>query len=165
MSMNGAYLRVTPGELAQVLEDPEWAWGFANDIQEHEEEAVLEPDSARYFSTERAWDLLGFLLRRSGFPVDVVQGEEPVPGAGDWGYGPPQYLTVEQVREASDGLGRLTYDELIADVARVELAAAEIYPQITDTAALDWAREAFAPLVEFFRSAAYAGHAVVVWID
>jgi hypothetical protein len=45
----------------------------------------------------QTWDLLGFLLRRSAFPVDIVHGEEPL-AADDWGYGPPQYLTPDRVR-------------------------------------------------------------------
>ncbi|MGW2397384.1 YfbM family protein [Kitasatospora sp. NPDC001664] len=161
MSMNGEYLRVTPEELARALEDPEWAWDFADEAQDRS----AEEDGGRFFSTHRAWDLLGFLLKRSGFPVDVVHGEEPMPGAEDWGYGPPRHLTVAQVRSAAEGLERLSYDELIADVVQAELDATEIYPQIDDTASLDWAREAFTPLVDFFRTAASAGHAVLVWID
>ncbi len=165
MSMNGEYLRVTPAELDRALKDPEWAWGLVEEIQDARAEGEPAPAEARHFTTHQTWHLLGFLLQRSTFPVDVVHGEEPL-ATDDWGYGPPQYLTPERVQLAADTLHRTTYDQLIQGVDPSELAKAEVYPQIWDSpASLEWASDLFTPLTEFFRGAASAGHAMLIWID
>ncbi|WP_405427836.1 DUF1877 family protein [Streptomyces erythrochromogenes] len=89
MSMNGEYLRVTPAELERALVDPEWALDLADEIQAAQEGGEPVPAEARHFTTHQAWHLLGFLLQRSAFPVDIVHGEEAL-AFGDRGYGPPR---------------------------------------------------------------------------
>ncbi|MET9119675.1 YfbM family protein [Streptomyces longwoodensis] len=165
MSMNGEYLRVRRAELDQALKDPAWALDLAAAIQDAQEELEPAPQEARYFTTHQTWDLLGFLLRRSAFPVDIVHGEKPL-AADDWGYGPPRYLTHDRVRLAADTLHRTTYDRLIQGVDPSELAKAEIYPRFWDSpTSLEWARDLFTPLTEFFRGAASTGHAMLIWLD
>lgn len=165
MSMNGEYLRVTAGELARALEDPEWALDFVSDVQDAEGEET-EPAEARHFTTHQTWNLLGFLLKRSAFPVDIIFGEELIPEADGWGYEPPRYLTVDRVQLAAGRLHGMDYDELIHGVDHAELAAAEVYPRTWDSpASLEWARDLFTPLTEFFEAAASADHAMVIWLD
>ncbi|MFC9607400.1 YfbM family protein [Streptomyces niveus] len=165
MSMNGEYLRVTPAELDRALKDPEWALDLAEEIQDAQKEHAPAQNEARHFTTHQTWDLLGFLLRRSAFPVDIVHGEEPL-AADDWGYGQPQDLTPDRVRLAADILHQKTYDQLIQGVDPSELAKAGIYPQIWDSpASLEWARDLFNPLTEFFQGAASTGHAMLIWLD
>ena len=165
MSMNGEYLRVTPAELERVLTDPEWALELAEEIQDAEEESETALAEARHFTTHQTWHLLEFLLQRSAFPVDIVHGEEPL-ATDDWGYGPPQYLTPDRVHLAADILHQTAYDQLIQDVDPSELTKAEIYPQIWDSpTSLEWARDLFTPLTEFFRAAASTGHAMLMWLD
>lgn len=124
------------------------------------------PAEARHFTTHQTWNLLGLLLKRSDFPVDIVFGEVLIPDADDWGYDPPRYLTVARVRLAAGRLNRMTYDDLIRDVDHNELAAAEVYPRIWDSSASqEWARDLFVPLAEFFQAAASAEHAMVIRLD
>lgn len=184
MSMIGEYLRMTPAELSRAIADPQWALDHAEQIQESEESdgsdeseqpeearpsqgsSSSSPAAARHFTTYKMWDMLGFLLRRRGFPVDVVQGEEPFTDEEDWGYGPPRFLTVERVRLAASELSRLSYDDLIGGVSPEELSTAEVYPGRWDSpASLEWARDCFGQLSEFFHAAADAGDAVLVWLD
>ncbi|MFD4700033.1 YfbM family protein [Streptomyces niveus] len=165
MSMNGEYLRVTPAELDRALKDPEWTLDLAEEIQNAQKDHAPAQNEARHFTTHQTWDLLGFLLRRSAFPVDIVHGEEPL-AADDWGYGQPQYLTPDRVRLAADILHQKTYDQLIQGVDPSELAKAGIYPQIWDSpTSLEWARDLFTPLTEFFQGAASTGHAMLIWLD
>ncbi|MER5483635.1 YfbM family protein [Streptomyces sp. NPDC002812] len=165
MSMNGEYLRITPEELTRALKDPEWALDLAEEIQDAQEDNET-PAEDRHFTTHQTWNLLDFLLKRSAFPVDIVHGEESFAEADDWGYGPPGYVTVDRVRLAADTLTQMTYDQLIQGIDHSELAAAEIYPQIWDSpTSLDWARDLFTPLTEFFQAAAADGHAMVIWLD
>ncbi|MFJ9061846.1 hypothetical protein [Streptomyces sp. NPDC102409] len=49
---------------------------------------------------------------------------------------------------------------------RAELAAAEICPQVWDSpVSLEWGRDLFPSLAEFFQAAASADHAVANWLD
>jgi hypothetical protein len=165
MSMIGEYFRVTASELERALRDPEWALDFIDETRDAEEESAPSLAEARHFSTYKTWDLLGFLLRRSDCPVDVVHGEEPLGEAEDWGYGPPCYLPVERVRLGAEALGRMSYDQLIANVDRQELVTADVYPQGWDsTDSLDWARDWYSGLAQFLGVAACEGQAVIVWL-
>ncbi|MER7623461.1 YfbM family protein [Streptomyces sp. NPDC126503] len=166
MSMIGEYFRVTAAELGRSMDDPDWALDYIDEIRDLEEEAEPSPAMARHFSTYQTWHLLGFLLKRSGFPVDVIHGEEALEKADDWGYGPPRYLTTDRVRLGAEALSGLTYDQLLNGVDPAELNTAEIYPLIWDDhASLEWARDWFAGLTEYFKAAAREGHAVIIWLD
>ncbi|GHD84829.1 DUF1877 family protein [Streptomyces naganishii] len=85
MSMIGEYLRVTAAELDRAIQDPDWALDFAEGVQDAEEESGPAPTEARRFSTSKTWDMLGFLLTRADFPVDIIHGEEPFAEDEDWG--------------------------------------------------------------------------------
>ncbi|MGW1888508.1 YfbM family protein [Streptomyces sp. NPDC001970] len=166
MSMIGEYFRVTAAELERAIQDPDWALDLIEETQDAQEQPEPPPAEARHFSTYKTWDLLGFLLRRSGFPVDVVHGEEPFAETEDWGYGPPRYLPADRVRLGAEALRRTTYDRLIKAVDPHELNAAEVYPLGWDTPeSLEWARDWYAGLTEFFEAAARDGDAMLVWLD
>jgi hypothetical protein len=89
MSMIGGYVRLTPADLDRALSDPEWACEYADDLRDTEYETEPDIGQARCHDIDKTWHALGFLLRRLRFPVDIVFGEEPVPGATNCGYGPP----------------------------------------------------------------------------
>lgn len=166
MSMIGEYLRLAPAELERAVEDPEWAWDFAGQIRDVEEDGESAEHGARHFSTYQTWDLLGYLLRQHTFPVDIVHGEEPFADGEDWGYGPPRFLPPHRAQLAAEALGRLTYDDLIHGVDHRDVQAAKVYPLGWDEpASLEWARDRFEALAAFFEAAATAGDAVLVWLD
>ncbi|MFF4652716.1 DUF1877 family protein [Streptomyces sp. NPDC001380] len=111
------------------------------------------------------WDVLGFLLRRAAFPVDVVHGDEPVTD-DDWGYGPPMCLPADRVRFAAGNLDRVGYDDLVRGVDPAELGRAGVYPLIWDRPeSLEWARGRYDSLAAFFSAAARAGDALLIWLD
>ncbi|MEU0274039.1 YfbM family protein [Streptomyces sp. NPDC006307] len=161
MSMIGEYVRLTPAELERALGDPAWAWEFVEELRD------AEPADARCHSTDKAWDAVGFLTRRAGFPVDIVHGEQAVPWDEHWGYGPPRYLTPDQVRAAAEVMAATEGDRLTAGVGPADLAREQVYPatiwergETLDHVVLHY--EALRP---FFRDAAGAGDAVMVWIS
>lgn len=83
------------------------------------------------FDPDKMGHALDLLLRRAGFPVDVVLGEEEMPGAeGDWSYGPPRCLTPEQVRAAAEALAATPPARLTEGVPPAGLAAAGVHPAI-----------------------------------
>lgn len=166
MSMIGEYFRVTAAELARAVQDPDWALDFIEETEDAQEESDPPPAEARHFSTAKTWDLLGFLLRRAGFPVDVVHGEDRFAETEDWGYGPPRYLPAERVRRGAEALARTPYDQLLVGVDPRELTEAGVYPLGWDTPdSLEWGRDHYAGLTRFFEAAARDGDAVLVWLD
>lgn len=167
MSMIGEYVRVTPAELERVLGDPEGAPGLVGRLVEADLRRPRTPSAARSLGIGTAWDALGFLLRRVGFPVDIARGEEPVPGADDWGYGPPRHLAADRVGEAAEALAKVSGEELVAGVTPRELADADVYPGVLwrRGESLDHVRGHYEALVPFFAAAARDGDAMLVWRD
>ncbi|GGV15596.1 hypothetical protein GCM10010245_26990 [Streptomyces spectabilis] len=162
--MIGEYLRVTAAELEQAIQDPDWALGFAEEVQDAEEETELASADARHFSTYKSWDLLRFLLARAEFPVNVIHGEEPF--AEDWGYGPPRYLRPERVRLTAEALRETSYAKLISGVDPAELTSAEAYPLGgSEPGSLERGRPWYDGLTQFFEAVARADDAVLIWLD
>ena len=69
-------------------------------IRDAEFAQALPTAQARHLSTEKAWHVIDYILGRARFPVQIVYGEEDLPGIADddWSYGPPSYLTPDRVR-------------------------------------------------------------------
>lgn len=161
MSMNGEYLRLRPDELARALRDPEWL----DELLESVYEGEAEDAETRHAESGQAWAAIGFLLTRRGFPVDIVHGEADLPH-DDWGYGPPRYLAPDRVRLAADALATVSFDDLVRGLEPSAFQEADIYPfggGMED--AFPFVQEWFEPLVPFFRDAADAGDALVVWVS
>lgn len=159
MSMIGEYARLTPAELDRAVREPGWVQKFIEELAEGTPERCLDVD--------KAWDSLGFLLRRIDFPVDIVYGGETVPGAEEWGYGPIRYLTAEQVRTAAAALAVTPSEALVRDVLVAELAEANLYPRIAkdDELWLTYVVDNYEGLIPFFQAAARDGDAMLVWLD
>lgn len=165
MSMIGQYLRLTRAELERALHDPGWAAAYAHELYDREDAAAV----ARVHETDKAWHALDFLLKRRGFPVDVVFGEAdmPWPEAEDWGYGPPRLLTADRVRAAADALEDHAPDRLTDGVTPADLAAANVYPQTVWERGEepDWVAAHWAGLAKYLRAAAREGDAMLLWIS
>ncbi|MFG3496781.1 YfbM family protein [Streptomyces sp. NPDC047886] len=167
MSMIGTFVRLTPTELDRAVRDPGWAQDHVDELIEAELDDGPEGAGVRCHDIDKAWHALDFLLRRVAFPVDIVHGEEEIPEAEDWGYGPPRYLTPERVRVAADALSRIPHQTLIEGVTPTDLARADIYPHsIWERGeSLDYVTSHYQALVPFFQAAARDGHGMLVWID
>ncbi|HEX6870229.1 MAG TPA: YfbM family protein [Micromonosporaceae bacterium] len=164
--MNGEYVRLTPGQMSRAIDDPMWALDLVREIRAAEDGADLALTTARYLTTDKAWQAIAFLLERAQFPIDIVYGEGQFADDVDWGYGPPGYLTAEQVRAAAEALLAINFDIITSGVSRASLAQADVYPQIWDEPdSLDWVRACYEPLVAFFADAAMLGDALLVWLD
>ncbi|WP_121830390.1 YfbM family protein [Streptomyces sp. S1] len=167
MSMIGEYARLTPAELDRAIHDPDWAQEFVDELIEAELDATPKASEARCHDVDKAWHALDFLLRRIDFPVDIVHGEEEIPEAEDWGYGPPQFLSPERVRTAAEALATTPYEALVEGVHPIDLAKAEIYPTIVweRGESLDYVTTHYQALVPFFQAAADAGDAILIWLN
>lgn len=165
--MIGEYARLTPSELERAVADPGWAQEF---IEELIDAGMDEPGASqpRCLDVDKAWDALALMLRRIDFPVDIVHGEDEIPGADDWGYGPPRYLTPEQVRAAAAALAGTPTDVLARNVTAADLARAGLYPGIAVDEAEQRVKDVvhhYRALVPFFEGAARDGDAMMIWLD
>ncbi|MFD7629953.1 YfbM family protein [Streptomyces sp. NPDC059851] len=166
MSMIGEYVRLGPADFERALREPEWAQDFVAALFDAERDVPPVPSRARCHSTDKTWHALSFLLARTGFPVDVVHGDEEVPDAGDWGCAPPRYLTPERVAAAADAMAGTPHPALLDGVTPRDLAAAEVYPVVVweRGESLEWVTDHYRHLARFFRAAARDGDAVLMWI-
>ncbi|MER5772375.1 DUF1877 family protein [Streptomyces sp. NPDC001985] len=166
MSMIGQYARLSPAELDRAVRHPDWAWEF---VEEHLGAAAGDGASGaggRLHSTGKMWHALEYLLRLRGVGVDVVHGEEEVPGAEDWGYGPPRMIGPERVIAAAGAMAGITPEGLVEGVAPAELADAGVYPYAGGGPGgrLDDAASAYRDLAVFVGAAARLRHGLLVWI-
>lgn len=171
--MNGNWLRVTPAELARAKDDLDWAYSLV--------QAAMDAEDERLSGTGKAWHAFDFLLQRRGIDPEIVYGAEAFVDtpdvepdddeyveefAHDWGYGPPRYLTPDQVSSASAVLATLTEQDLSDGVDQAELDRAEVYPMIWDRPdQLGWVTHNLPYAQQFFTAAAREGDAVICWLD
>jgi hypothetical protein len=167
MSMIGEYARLTPAELDHAVRDSGWAQEFVYELIDAEVDGDPHASQLRCLDIDKAWDSPSFLLRRVSFPVDIVHGEEELPEADDWGYGPPRYLTPEQVRTAAVALAATPSHTLIGSATVRELAQADLYPSITedDEQWLAYVAHHYEALTPYFQAAAQDGDAMIIWLD
>ncbi|MDT3723966.1 YfbM family protein [Streptomyces sp. DSM 41972] len=158
---------MTAAEFERAVGDPGRAYERVQELTGQEWDVDLPGDRARRFETDKMWHALDFLLRRVGFPVDVVFGEERIPGADDWSYGPPRCLTPEQVRTAAEAFSATPPARLTEGVTPADPAAAEICPTIVRERGepLDEVTAHYEALVPYFRGAARDGDGVLLRIS
>lgn len=158
--MIGEYIRLAPGDLEKALSDPEWARSLIDELWDAED-AGNEQD-IRLLDVDKAWHGLALVLDRAGVSTAVVFGDEQVPGADDWGYGPPSSLRPERVAELAAVLRSLDLQEAVE--AFVE---ADIYPQgiWNEADSGQYLARHLERLTTFFGAAADAGMGMLVWLD
>lgn len=191
MSINAKYRRIKPQELAEFQRDPSSiAAFFGTDKldrmlgdEDFDEGAYLdEPspvdDPERLFDLTNSWMAVHYLLTgeitfasQSKTPpplVYVVMGGTPISDE-DVGYGPPRFLTPEQVKEAADSLSDLDPEDLRGRFNVTAYNAAGGYPRMSATgweqADLEPLLEEYADLRRFFKEAAEQGDALLLWSD
>lgn len=168
--MYGEWLRVTPAQLARAKGDLAWAFDLAEQAGDDEGEREPAVAERRSFGTDKTWHALEYLLERGGFPVSIIFGEEtfvddPEDPDADWGYGAPQYLTPERVRQAAVALAALTEEALLGGVEQAELEREQIYPMVWDRPdELSWAISYLPDIKAYFAAAATSGDALICWI-
>lgn len=177
VGMYGEWLRVSVAELDRAKVDLPWAHGLALRVEESEHppgQHLDPPDVAgvRSFGTDKTWHALAYLLARREFPVSIIYGEEsfvddPDDPEADWGYGPPSYLTPDQVRRASEALADLTEEDLLDGVNSDELQREKIYPEVWDRGPeeLQWSVCHLPWVKVYFQAAAQSGDAIICWIS
>jgi hypothetical protein len=169
--MYGEWLRVTPADLERALANLGWARELVDELDEADTGHDKDVSERRRFGTDKTWHAMDYLLTRQGFPISIIYGEksfvdDPDDVDSDWGYGPPHYLTVAQVRQAADALAEFTEEQLLDGVHQLDLERADIYPAIWDRPGeLAWAVCYLPDAQTYFEAAAKAGDAIICWIE
>lgn len=163
MSMIANYRRVKDSELARVCANPESIGEFLYADANHDESRTLDID--------KSWHAIHFLLNDSPWDgeyplVCVVLGGESI-GDQDVGYGPARFLTSPQVKDVANAIGQIDAWELLDKFDSEQLNDAEIYPHGWRDAPKerDYIRQYYLSLAEFFRAAADADDAMILYLN
>ena len=164
MSMIGNYRRVNEATLTAVCGNPDSISDFLYaDDEEHSNDTYLDID--------KAWHAIHFLLNDSqwegSYPlVCVVLGGECI-GDQDVGYGPARFLTPQQVKEVAVAINDIPTAKLLEKFDADRMNQEEIYPQgwSDSPEEREYIEQNYSSLVTFFRSAADAGDAMIVYLN
>ncbi|RPF21303.1 uncharacterized protein DUF1877 [Myceligenerans xiligouense] len=161
--MIGEYMRLAPGDFGKATSDPAWAWDLVDEFLE----ADGDGGDPRLFDVDKAWHGLAFVLERAELPDAAIFGDDAVPGAGDWGYGPPSSLTSARVGELAAALSALDPREAVRAVPASAFATAGIYPKELwdDPGWAAYLSGHLERLTKFFCEAADASMGMLVWLD
>ncbi|MFO0811330.1 MAG: YfbM family protein [Gemmataceae bacterium] len=163
MSMIGNYRRVTMQELAALRVNPASVIAF-----------LYPADNApfpagRHLDIDKAWHAIHFLLNGDAWDgdrplMDAVLGGTAL-GEEDVGYGPARYLEPDEVREVAQALDDLPEFELLERFDAAALNDADIYTPPWSDADREYVGDNYSAMAEFFRKAAEAGDAMLLYLN
>lgn len=163
VSMTGNYIRISPTQLSEFQGKPDSVVDFIFT-------RTYDTEDDRQIDIDKTWHGIHFLLTGDpwkGEPplFNAVMGGKQI-GTEDPGYGPPRYLTPDQVRDVAQALSEIHASDLRSRFDPERFAREDIYPNIWDEGeeALDYLMDYYVELVRFFSSAAAAGDAVLLCI-
>ena len=163
MSMTGQLYRIFPSRLRELLADPAQV------------EADLYPDEypanvhAHGADVEKTWDAINFILDRLA-NKGKIRWVSPLTGGNETGgalhYGPVWYRAPDEVAEIAEVLGSISRDDFHQEFVPELMSENNIYPGIWDDddsdGLFEYVWQHYEPMVEFYRSAARGGDAVLL---
>lgn len=163
MSMMGYYRRVTSEELSQLI-----AGSSVFDFLYRD--SGQEPDASRELNIDKTWHAIHFLLNDSDWGGEdplfsvVIGGAEL--GTEDTGYGPAHYLVPEEVKAVATAINEIPAWELVEKYDAERMNEEHIYPEGWEDRPIEreYISEHYAALVSFFRAAADADDAMIVYL-
>jgi hypothetical protein len=168
VSMIMQYVRIRGDELVTLRrllsDDGDKAYEYVDELADAETASHAVPaEQSRSIDTDKSWDGLSFLLKRVGpAPVDVVHGGA-VLTSDEWGYGPPRYLSPDEVSRAAAHLDGTPFYRLAEHFDPA--AMTEVYPRVWDSDdALTYLRGWYEPLTRFFKHAAAERDGMVIYL-
>jgi hypothetical protein len=161
MSMTGRYVRVNPGVVTGILEEPTSLLD------------VLYPDPEpgdyvqRYLDIDKTWHIIHFLLNGDPWECTGALGGAILGGADvspeDLGYGPARYLTPVEVGHIADALNSVSFEQLWAGYDPGRARQAELYWSDSPTGK-GCVRENYAALQSFYLRASQQDQSVILWL-
>jgi hypothetical protein len=167
MGMKGNYLRVSKKELEEYI----------NDSRKLEERVYSEKkqEDKNLIDVDKCWE--GIFYALTGETVDTAREARPplawtllppqeVDPNQDMGYGPATYTTIEQTKEISDALSKITAEELESKYDGKRMDELNIYPEgWDDDESLPYLVEYFTLLKNFYTKASDENQAVIVFVN
>jgi hypothetical protein len=132
--------------------------------------AAIDPaEVGAELDIDKAWHGLHFLLCGSAGEALGPLGSAVLGGkeiGADSGHGPARYLEPPEVNAIAHALGSLTSEVLAERFDPAALDQHKVYPGrwVANDEHKEWLCDAFSQLQSFYRSAAEAGHAVLLYI-
>jgi len=167
MSMIGNYLRVTKEELEEYL-----AYSSKLENRVYNES---DPADKNLIDVDKSWEGLFFLLTGKSLStadeaatplVWILTPPNEIDPEQDMGYGPATYTTIEQTKEISHALNKISGDELRAKYDGQLMMELGIYPEIWNgTESLDYLIEYFNLVRNFYSKAAAQNQAVIIFMN
>ena len=162
--MIGNYRRVAESELSRICADP-------NSISDFLYAESNDDTERRDLDIDKSWHAIHFLLNDSPWEgkypfVCVVMGGECI-GDQDVGCGPARYLTVQQVKDVANSIGKISSSELLEKFDASRMNDEDIYPhEWSDSSEeRDYISQNYSALVCFFKNAADANDAMIVYLN
>ena len=164
MGMVFSIVQFSSAKLQEYLNDPD---KFESDMRSLEKNEIDKP-----VYLDKSWEAIHFILTGnkigSGEPPlsQAVYGEQFFDKGQDLGMGPASYLTPEQVKHINALMSELGEDFLRKNYKPEEMDKKGIYPQFWSQNAnlIDYVRENFFALKEFYRDAASKGNAIASYL-
>lgn len=146
MGMTLSFTRVTPEELDRAFEDPEWA-----------AEQVDDEERPNCF-LEKSWAGIQFLLTAADVDVDLYEDGDPIDEECTllgWGQ--------RKVAKTAELLAAVPFEVLEGHYDPEALSKEGVYPMrhLWSAEDVEYLRENYAELVEFFAQAAASGGAAI----
>jgi hypothetical protein len=163
MSMMGEIYRISPSRLQELLADPA-------QIQ-----AELYPDdypanlTENGTTVEKTWDAIEFVLGRLA-RNGKIPWIEPLSGGNATGcvlhYGPVWYRAPNEVAKIANVLNSISRDDFREGFIPELMSEKHVYPDFWNEdsadALFDYVWQHYEDMVQFYRSAAYGGDAVLL---
>ncbi len=158
MSMIGHFKQISPQLLDEIIKDP----------SSLESIIYTDEEDPNELNIDKAWHGIHYLLTGSAWEgepplVNVIMGGTEI--GDDLGYGAARYLTVNQVKEATEALLKISEEELKTRFNPEEMNKLEIYPPI------NWIEEEFdyllgyyEELVAYYKDADEKRNAMLIYI-
>lgn len=165
--MIGNYLRVTRAELEAYLAD--------SSKLEDRIYNEANPVDSNLIDVDKSWEGLFFLLTGKSLAtadeastplVWTLVAPNYIDPDQEIGYGPAAYTTVEQTKEVSQALDKISADDLRSNYNGKTMMEMGIYPEVWgDTESLEYLLDNFHLLRDFYAKAALENQAVIMFIN
>lgn len=165
--MVGNYKQIPPADLEEAKKNP----AFLKSIAYPEKDSET---NIKKLSIDKASDGLHFLLtgvkkriEGSSFS-NAIYGHKAISNdpAHDFAYGPPAYLTPQEVKNGYEAISKIPKDDLKKRFDPQAMQKADIYPWIWEKdSSLEYLMFNFDALIAYFKDASDKGNAMLIWLD
>lgn len=167
MGMTCTLLRVTKSELEEYLNNSSLLEDrIFNDEPEDEDKNLLDID--------KSWDGIIFLLTGQNIEnadhplLQVIFSGQIIDNEQDFGSGPANYRTPEQVADLNAQISKISLEDLRQKYDPVKMSKLDVYPNVWERdreEAFEYLSDYFLELQQFYSDASLNGQAIITIIS